>query len=376
MPRRGENIFKRKDGRWEARYIHHYENGKAKYRYIYGASYMEVKAKRLAEQALPENNIIPHNKQTATFETLAGVWLADVKVTVKESTYTRYYRIVQVYLFPHLRQQPLSKIDAAFLRGLPEKLLGEGGIGGTPLSPKSVSDILCVLKSIFQYGRKYEYPCPESNLLRYPQKKSKSIKILTEENRMKLEQLLLDSEDTTSLGILFTMFTGVRIGELCGLRWEDIDFHSFTVHVCRTVERIADLNPKAEAKTKVVVSEPKTKNSFRIIPLPEFLAGYLSVRKRDPQCYLLTGNKKHTEPHQFYIRYQNYLRRHGIENHSFHALRHTFATRCVEMGFDTKSLSEILGHANINTTLSVYVHPSIQQKKTQMERLTPSHVRP
>lgn len=168
----------------------------------------------------------------------------------------------------------------------------------------------------------------------------------------------------------------MRIGELCGLRWEDIDFHSFTVHVCRTVERIADLNPKAEAKTKVVVSEPKTKNSFRIIPLPEFLAGYLSVRKRDPQCYLLTGNKKHTEPHQFYIRYQNYLRRHGIENHSFHALRHTFATRCVEMGFDTKSLSEILGHANINTTLSVYVHPSIQQKKTQMERLTPSHVRP
>lgn len=375
MPRRGENIFRRKDGRWEARYIHHYENGKAKYRYIYGATYMEVKAKKMAEQALPENNIVPHDKRTATFETLAGVWLADIRVTVKESTYTRYHRIVQVYLFPHLRQQSLSKIDAAFLRGLPEKLLGEGGIGGTPLSSKSVSDIVCVLKSIFQYGRNHEYPCPESSLLRYPQKKSKSIKILTDENRMKLEKLLLNSEDTTSLGILFTMFTGVRIGELCGLRWEDIDFRSLTVHVSRTVERIADLNPKAESKTKVVVSEPKTENSFRIIPLPEFLAGYLLMRKRDPQCYLLTGNRKYTEPHQFYIRYQNYLKQHGIENYSFHALRHTFATRCVEMGFDTKSLSEILGHANINTTLSVYVHPSIQQKKTQMERLTPNHVK-
>lgn len=373
MARRGENIFRRKDGRWEARYIHHYENGRAKYRYIYGTSYVEVKAKKQAEQALPENSTVHHVKQLATFEQLAYVWLADTKITVKESTFTRYNRIVRLYLFPHLGSQSVSKIDVAFLRGLPEKLLTEGGIEKTPLSPKTVSDILCVLKSIFQYGKNHAYPCPEPGLLHYPQKKSKSIKILTEENRMKLEQLLLDSEDTTSLGILFTMFTGVRIGELCGLRWEDVDFNSLTVHISRTIERIADLNPEADSKTKVVVSEPKTENSFREIPLPGFLAEYLYMRKRRPECYLLTGNRRYTEPHQFYIRYQKYLKRHGIENYSFHALRHTFATRCVEMGFDTKSLSEILGHSNINTTLSVYVHPSIQQKKTQMERLTPPH---
>ncbi len=373
MARRGENIFRRKDGRWEARYIHHYENGRAKYRYIYGTSYVEVKAKKQAEQALPENSAVHHVKQLATFEQLAYVWLADTKITVKESTYTRYHRIVRLYLFPHLGSQSVSKIDVAFLRGLPEKLLTEGGIERTPLAPKTVSDILCVLKSIFQYGKNHAYPCPEPSLLHYPQKKSKSIKILTEENRMKLEKLLLSSEDTTSLGILFTMFTGVRIGELCGLRWEDVDFHSLTVHISRTVERIADLDPEVDSRTKVVVSEPKTENSFREIPLPRFLAEYLSMRKRGPECYLLTGNRRHTEPHQFYIRYQKYLKQHGIENYSFHALRHTFATRCVEMGFDTKSLAEILGHSNINTTLSVYVHPSIQQKKTQMERLTPSH---
>ena len=112
-----------------------------------------------------------------------------------------------------------------------------------------------------------------------------------------------------------------------------------------------------------------------MIPLPEFLAEYLLGRKCDPECYLLTGNRKHTEPHQFYIRYQRYLEQHGIENYTFHALRHTFATRCVEIGFDTKSLSEILGHSDINTTLSVYVHPSLQQKKVQMERLTPHMLR-
>lgn len=375
MPRRGENIFKRKDGRWEARYIHHYENGKAKYRYLYGATYMEAKAKRLEEQSKMENCPIPSARKLTTFEALAGLWLSDIKIKVKESTYTRYYRIVQSYLFPIFKNQLLSKIDSGFLKGLTEQLLSEGGIKKAPLSPKTVSDILCVLKAIFQYGRNHDYPCPDPGQLRYPQKKSKSIKILTEKNRIELERLLLNAEDTTSLGILFTMFTGVRIGELCGLRWEDIDFHNLTVCVSRTIERIADLNPQTTSRTKIVISEPKTESSIRVIPLPEFLAEYLLGRRCDPECYLLTGNRKHTEPHQFYIRYQRYLEQHGIENYTFHALRHTFATRCVEIGFDTKSLSEILGHSDINTTLSVYVHPSLQQKKVQMERLTPHMLR-
>ncbi len=181
----------------------------------------------------------------------------------------------------------------------------------------------------------------------------------------------MNAEDTTSLGILFALFTGVRIGELCGLRWEDVDFQSLTVSIKRTVERIADLDPNTAKKTKVVLSEPKTENSIRIIPLPGFLAEYLEMRKRDPKFYLLTGKRKYTEPHQFYVRYQNYLEKHGIENYTFHSLRHTFATRCVEMEFDTKSLAEILGHSHISTTLSIYVHPSLQQKKMQMNRLAP-----
>lgn len=172
MPRRGENIFKRKDGRWEARYIHHYENGKAKYRYLYGATYMEAKAKRLEEQSKMENCPIPSARKLTTFEALAGLWLSDIKIKVKESTYTRYYRIVQSYLFPIFKNQLLSKIDSGFLKGLTEQLLSEGGIKKAPLSPKTVSDILCVLKAIFQYGRNHDYPCPDPGQLRYPQKKS------------------------------------------------------------------------------------------------------------------------------------------------------------------------------------------------------------
>lgn len=372
MSRKGENIFKRKDGRWEARYIHHYENGKAKYRYLYGATYSEAKAKKLAEQSLPENFRVPAVKQLSTFETLANLWLADIQITVKESTYTRYYRIVIKYLFPMLQTQALIKIDRRYLSRLTETLLKTGGINNNPLSPKTVSDIICVLKAILKYGRDHGYPCPNLNGLKYPPKKVKSIKILTDEDRNKIEKQLLDSGDTTSLGIIFSLFTGMRIGELCGLRWGDIDFTNATVDVNRTVERIADLNPLSPAKTKVIISEPKTGHSVRTIPLPDFLMQYLYRNKKEADCYLLTGKKKHTEPHQYYIRYRKYLERNNIDRCTFHALRHTFATRCVEFGFDTKSLSEILGHANISTTLSIYVHPTLYQKKIQMERLAPA----
>lgn len=374
MSRKGENIFKRKDGRWEARFIHHYENGKAKYRYLYGVTYAEVKAKKQMELALPENTKISAVKQLATFGTLANLWLVDIRVSVKESTYTRYYRIVIKYLFPLLKDQILSKMDRQFLNRLPEQLLTEGGANQSTLSSKTVSDIISILKRILQYGRDNDYPCPNISSLKFPQKVQTNIRILNETDRMKIEKCLMMSEDTTSLGILFTLFTGVRIGELCGLRWEDIDFNNATVTVCRTVERIADLDSKTESKTKVIISEPKTERSVRTIPLPAFLVEYLLPKKLDDHFYLITGSKNYTEPHQYYIRYQKYLKQNSISRYSFHALRHTFATRCVELGFDTKSLAEILGHSNITMTLSIYVHPTLQQKKIQMDRLMPACV--
>lgn len=372
MSQRGENIFKRKDGRWEARYIHHYEDGKAKYRYLYGATYSEVKAKKRAELAMPENTRLPTVKQRSTFGELGKLWLGEIKIAVKESTYTRYHRIVTKYLFPQLENQFLFKMDVRCLNRLTETLLAEGGCRKKPLSPKTVTDILCVLKAILKYGKENDYPCPNPSNLKYPQKEPRSVKILDDKDRAEIEKCLLDSEDTTSLGIIFTLFTGVRIGELCGLRWEDIDFNTSTVCIRRTIERITNLNPNARSKTKVIISKPKTENSVRVIPLPSFLAEYLEKRRCSADCYLLTGNNRFTEPHQFYVRYQKYLQRHNIDKYTFHTLRHTFATRCVELGFDTKSLSEILGHSSITTTLSIYVHPTLQQKKAQMERLTPA----
>lgn len=371
MSRKGENIFKRKDGRWEARYIHHYENGKAKYRYVYGRTYAVAKAKRNAEQAAPELSSLKMSRKVITFEALADEWLLDKKADVKESTYTRYHRIVRQYLLPMLGGEALEKLDQRYLNGLTTVLLAQGGASGRALSSKTVTDILCVLKAILKYGKENNFPCRSIGRLKYPQKKRKQVEILSGEGRKKIEQCLQGTGDTISLGILFTLFTGVRIGELCGLRWSDIDFENATVSICRTVERIADLNPHSVRKTKVILSEPKTESSIRVIPLPDFLLTYLERHRRGGDCYLLTGSTNYTEPHQYYVRYQKYLKQNAIGEYTFHALRHTFATHCVEKGFDAKSLSEILGHSSITTTLSVYVHPSMQQKKAQMEKLTP-----
>jgi integrase len=371
MPKKGENIFKRKDGRWEARYIHHYENGKAKYRYLYGRTYTEAKNKRVAELKELKKKQIPKEKQLATFEMIARLWLLDKKTSVKESTYTRYDRIIKKYLFPMLKSQLVSRLDKRYLSKIPQKLLEEGGKDHMPLSAKTVSDIVYVLKAIFKYGKENNYPCPTISSIKYPKNLHRDIKILTAENRVKIEAKALNSEDTISLGIIFSLFTGVRIGELCGLKWEDIDFDKETVTVRRTIERIANLDEDSVTKTKIVVSEPKTEHSIRIIPLPHFMAEYLKDRKRNKRCYLLTGNEKYTEPHQYYVKYRKYLKENGMEEYTFHALRHTFATRCVEEGFDQKSLAEILGHSTVKTTLEVYVHPTMEQKKMQMQRLVP-----
>ena len=368
MPRRGESIYKRKDGRWEARYIHHYENGKAKYRFLYASSYTEVRAKRMEELRLSENIQETTLKSTAKLKDIGMQWLLDIKIRVKESTYTRYFRIVNVYLIPDLGDLYVKKIDANVLNRFIQYLSVSGGSKKQGLSSKTVSDILCVLKSILRFSQEHGYPCTLPQGLIQPHKVSKPTEIISKHHLIHMEKAIKEEHDLMSLGILFTLYTGIRIGELCGLRWEDIDLVTKTVTIRRTVERIADISAN-EKKTKIVICEPKTSNSIRIIPIPSFLVNRLKDHVSFSNCYLLTGSEQYIEPHRCYMRYKSWMKKIGLGSYTFHALRHTFATRCVEIGFDPKSLSEILGHANVSTTLAVYVHPTLEQKRTQIEQL-------
>ena len=363
MPRKGENIYKRKDGRWEARYIHHYEDGKAKYRSVYGSGYTEVKAKRQEELSKSDVLRVSAVKQSAELEEICTIWLNDRKPNVKESTFTRYVRAVNKYILPSFEHHKLIKICNSTVNSAFDKLKAD-------LSIKTVSDIRCIFKSIWNYGRENGYPCCE---LKFPKEKSKSVNrvcVLSPEILRKIETIIVKRNDLVSLGIVFTLFTGVRIGELCGLRWGDIDWNNGYVHIRRTVERIANIDGKTQGKTKVIVSEPKTENSFRTIPMPDCLIEYIKGFREKDDRYLLTATTKYTEPNTYYSRYKTFLRQNNLGDYTFHELRHTFATQCVDKGFDIKSLLEILGHADVSTTMNLYVHPTLQMKKRQMDMLT------
>ena len=229
---------------------------------------------------------------------------------------------------------------------------------------------MCEFKSIWHYGTENGYPCCIWKLPSAKAKKDTDVAIIPPNTRKRIEAALLQQTDLVSLGIIFTLFTGVRIGEICGLRWGDIDFENGYVHIRRTIERIADLDEKTTSKTKVIISEPKTESSMRVIPLPSFLLEHIRGYRMNEDCFVLTGSTKHTEPHTYYTRYKTFLRRNALGDFTFHELRHTFATDCVEKGFDIKSLSEILGHSNVSTTMNYYVHPTLQMKKRQMDMLS------
>ena len=186
----------------------------------------------------------------------------------------------------------------------------------------------------------------------------------------KLETYLIcHTESPVCIGILLSLYTGLRIGEVCALRWEDINFDTQTLNVNKTLMRIQDLSPQAKSRTKIIVGTPKTGNSIRKIPLPEGICPFLWQLRRSPSCYLLTGTTDYMEPRSYYNRYKKILCSLELNQYNYHALRHTFATRCVEHGFDVKSLSEILGHADVSTTMRRYVHPSMKTKREQMQLL-------
>ena len=171
-------------------------------------------------------------------------------------------------------------------------------------------------------------------------------------------------------GILLAVFTGMRIGELCALRWENINLKDKTIHINATMQRLKNQDPDNPAKTRITITPPKSEMSVRTIPMTdEIFALCRKIQCLDGKSFILTGNLQYMEPRTLQNRFKKIIRECGLENVHFHTLRHTFATRCVEVGFEIKSLSEILGHANTSITLEQYVHSSLEMKRSNMNKL-------
>lgn len=372
MPRKGENIYKRKDGRWEARYIRdRTESGKAVYGYVYAKSYYEVKRK--VTKQIEQKNLVSIVKRSleneeCEFQIFAEKWLASVKLKVKESTYIKYRNILYLYIYPYYKNISYNSISYQDLIKFREELLAKGGRNKTGLSVKTVTDIFSVLKNIFHYSEQCGYPSP-CNLKGIVKKQTlKEPRVLSYSEQTKLYQYLCKNLNYKNLGVLICFYTGIRIGEICALQWEDISLQEKTLNVCHTLQRIQTLNDPY-CKTKIIVSVPKSDCSKRIIPLPDTLVEIIKLNHNDFKGYILTGSEsKYVEPRTMENHLKKVLRECGIKNITFHALRHTFATRCIEAGVDVKSLSEMLGHASVNITMNRYVHPSMEMKRKNIEK--------
>lgn len=369
MPKKGENIYKRKDGRWEGRYIKsRTESGKIIYGYVYARSYRETKEKQKAKIASYTSQIA--NKNEHVFSNIASEWFESIKLHTKTSTQNKYHNMLTNYILPEYGNQPFSTITYEFIEAHCKFLLESGGKKGNGLSPKTVSDVLAIIRNISKFAiRKGIYVANDANAVQIRQD-IKPMRVLNKAEQSQLCEYILKKPEACSIGILVCMFTGLRIGEICALRWEDISFSDQSIYIHHTLQRI-QMHRGHGAKTEVVVTTPKSSCSIRKIPLPDEILEILVLNKKASSGYVLTNDEyKFIEPRTMQNKFKKILKAVGIENANFHALRHTFATRCVELGFDVKNLSEILGHATVNITMNRYVHPTYEMKKKNMQKLS------
>lgn len=294
------------------------------------------------------------------FKEIAKEWLRYKKNRIKESTYCNYLFKIEKYLFPEIGNKDIATMND--YNHLIEKLLQY-------LSPKTVRDIMAILKSILTYYEEEYETSLKIKKLSLPKQEKSRIKVFTQKEKEKIEKYCMQEKTLKGLGIIICLNTGLRIGEICALKWENINFEEKLIYVKKTLQRVYI---KDEAKSKIVIDKPKSEASVRVIPMNRKIFEMLKYLRKDAkeQDYVLSGSSENfVEPRNYQHYFKMLLHKNKMQSYKFHILRHTFATNCMEVGMDMKSLSEILGHSNVNITLNIYVHSSNKMKKKFLEKL-------
>ena len=371
MARKGENIYRRKDGRWEGRYVKSRSvDGRPKHGSVYGKTYGETKKRLLgkrAEALLAQEQSQEENSPSADcFGLVARQWLASTKKNIKESTYNKYTDFLNKHILPRFGKMVMRLINEQALEAFAAAKLSSGRLDGAGgLSPKTVADMLSVVKQVFRYAKismpeiKVRNPAPQ-------------MAAFSANGQQRLTTILFQDMDLYKLGVLICLHTGIRVGELCALTWKDIDLRENVLRIHSTMQRLQDHSLSTAAKTKIIVTAPKSQCSVRDIPLPGTLVNLLRkfARGQNPDAYFLSGSKSVVvEPRAMQYRFKSYLNQAGVAAQPFHALRHTFASNWVERGLEVKCLSQILGHSSVKITLDRYVHTSMDLKRSQMEQM-------
>lgn len=292
-----------------------------------------------------------------TVREIAGAWKEYKRPYVKQSTMAAYVLILENHILPCLGDKDSlyeQEVQAFVLQKL------EKG-----LSIKTIKDILIVLKMVMKFGVKNEWMNYYEWDIKYPTTTAnKELEVLSVVNHRKILSYIQSHFTFIGLGIYISLSTGLRIGEICALKWSDINVVDGTITVSRTIERIYIIEGEKK-HTELVINTPKTKNSCREIPMSKELLAMIKPLKKvlNDDFYVLTNNERPTEPRTYRNYYNNLMVKLNIPKLKYHGLRHSFATRCIEAGCDYKTVSALLGHSNIPTTLDLYVHPNMEQKK-------------
>ena len=371
MPRKGENIRKRKDGRWEGRYIQGYnpDTNKAKYISLYGKTYNEVREKLWDAKYRQHHGECAIQNKRKRFGELAQEWLLLQKPFLKPASFAKYRNLMEQHIFPALGHLSLPDLTESKLHAFLKKQSLEGNCNtGGPLSISTLQSLLYLLNAVLEYGASQQLIHRISVHLPICSKKPSPVQALNPQDEKRLEDYLSLHLSPRNLGILLSLYCGLRLGEVCGLQWNDLDLNHGILQVARTVQRIPCDNSLNGRKTVLQISSPKTEASRRKIPMPCFLVSLCEAlaQESSSSVYVISGNHSPMEPRLYQYYFKQLLQKAGVAAVNYHVLRHTFATNCVALGFDTKTLSEILGHSNVSITLSRYVHPTLAQKKEQM----------
>ena len=304
-----------------------------------------------------------------TIREIAAAWKEYKRPYVKQSTMAAYVLILENHILPTFGEDnslPEHSVQAFVLHKI------ESG-----LSTKSVKDILIVLKMVMKFGVKKEWMTYYEWDIKYPpNSENKVLDVLSVSNHRKILNHIQSHFTFMGLGIYISLSTGLRIGEICSLKWSDINVTDGILTVNRTIERIYIIEGEKK-HTELVINTPKTKNSCREIPMNKELLGMLKPLKKvvNDDYYILTNDERPIEPRTYRNYYKRLMEKLDIPKLKYHGLRHSFATRCMEVGCDYKTVSVLLGHSNISTTLNLYVHPNMEQKKRCIDKVFKSLVK-
>jgi len=306
---------------------------------------------------------------------LLNNWLTGVSVKVKRTTFIMYDNIIEKHIMPSMSNILVKNITLDFLNEFIAYKLEYGRLDGKGgLSSKTVINIITILKSVFKYAENaYGFNNP-TKFIFLPKTEDKKIQIISDDDNQKIKEYLKAHNDYFALVYDLCIQTGIRVGELCALKCEDIDLENHILKINKTIQRIN--NPKnSKFKTIVIIDVPKSKSSNREIPIPDNLIEKMRkqiLNKKKTDFVFSPDGVKSFDTRTIQKRFKTVLKNCHLKSLKFHVLRHTFATKWAQSNLDIKSLSEILGHKNINVTLSLYVHSSIDIKRKQINSLFPA----